>query len=74
MGELVKIADQMGLIIVTTFNRNGGPRCIALLNRAEHLLKADYPCEELWSKPDLSQETPLQLAAADSGIVRELVH
>lgn len=73
-GELVKVANEMRLIVVTAFDGHVGPRRIAAFYRAKDLLKPDDPREQLWADADFALETAFELTAADAGVRRESVH
>ena len=73
-GELIEVANEMCLIVVTAFDGYIRPRGIALLDCAKHVLKPDDSRQQLWTNTDFALKTTFELTAADAGIGSELVH
>ena len=72
--KLTKIANQMGLIVVTTLDRDRCPCRIDTFYCAKDLLKSQDATEKLRTNTDLAQKAPFQLTAADARAGGELVY
>lgn len=72
-GKLIEVANQVGLVVVTTVDGDRRPFRIDTFDGAEDLLKSQDAAEKFWTDADIAHEAPLQLATADAGVSGELI-
>jgi hypothetical protein len=72
--KLIEVANEVGLVVVATFESDRRPATIALFNGPENLLKSEYSTKQFWSETNLPLKAALQLSIANTRDVSEVVH